>query len=569
MDAIIEDKFLSILQANNILIHSEDYERLAVRFDSGSAEFVEALIRENLVAHHKACKLWADSLAVAYVDPLSSLVMPEALEKIPHDIASKTGALPLYRIDTHLTVALSDPFNESTMRRLEGISGLKVSPVFALPCEIRDAIEVHYSSEVSIQESIEALEKTEGLLVSELSPSDLANMGESRSIIKIFDSLLYLAIKERTSDIHIEPEEESTRIRLRIDGRLREVLRFSKSILKALTVRAKILCGVNVSDTRFPQDGRFTISLGTNKVSFRVSFIPTIDGEKIVIRILAPSGKKDFLTLDQMLISQSVLNPFKRLIKSPNGIIFVTGPTGSGKTTTLYAALQEINGSNVNISTIEDPVEMRLEGLVQSQVNNHIDLSFARLLRSLLRQDPDIILVGEIRDLETAKIATEAALTGHLVFSTLHSNNAIQSIVRLVEIGIPAYMVAPSILGVLAQRLAARICDKCKESYVPSVGLLERFFHDAEDCEVSLYRGRGCNDCRGTGYRGRIAFHELVLVTEEIRSLISDNAGLKDLTAAARNVGYKPLRYDGLKKALLGLTTIEEVEKLAGFEWAT
>ncbi len=501
---------------------------------------MEALIREKLITHERGCKLWADSLSLAYVDPISSLVMPEALDKIPQNIALKTSALPLYRINAHLTVAMSDPFNESTMRRLEGISGLRISPVFALPCQIRDAIEVHYSSEVSIQDSIVALEKTEGLLVSELSPDDLANMGESKSIIKIFNSLLYLAIKERTSDIHIEPLEETTRIRLRIDGRLREILRFSKSILKALTVRAKILCKVNISDTRFPQDGRFTISLGTNKVSFRVSFIPTIDGEKIVIRILTPSGKKDFLTLDQMLISQSVLIPFKRLTKSPNGIIFVTGPTGSGKTTTLYAALQHINGPNINICTIEDPVEMRLEGLVQSQVNSHIDLNFARLLRSLLRQDPDVILVGEIRDLETAKIATEAALTGHLVMSTLHTNNAIQAIIRLVEIGIPAYMVAPSILGVLGQRLAARICDKCKESFMPSAELLGRFFYDAEGCEVPLYQGRGCNDCRGTGYRGRVAFHELVLVTEEIRSLISDNAGLKALTEAARKVEAVP-----------------------------
>ncbi len=569
MGVIVEDKFLELLQANRILISPEDYERVAVRHDRGSPEFLEALVKENLIECSKACKLWGDSLGIAYVDPLSSLVMPEATEKIPQDIAKKTRSLPLYLVDSVLTVAMCNPFDVQTLRRLEGIARLTVSPVFALPCEILDGIELHYSSEVSIQESIAGLEKTEGLLVSELSPDDIAQMGESQSVIKIFNSLLYLAIKERTSDIHIEPEEESTRIRLRIDGRLREVLRFSRSIMKALTVRTKILCGVNVSDSRFPQDGRFSISLGPNKVSFRVSFIPTIEGEKIVIRILAATGKKDFLSLDQMLISQNVLKPFKRLIRSPNGILFVTGPTGSGKTTTLYAALQEINGPDVNISTIEDPVEVRLEGLVQSQVNNHIDLNFARLLRSLLRQDPDVILVGEIRDLETAKIATEAALTGHLVFSTLHANNAVQAIIRLVEIGIPAYMVAPSILGVLAQRLAARICEKCKESYLPSSEILNRYFHDAEGSDVPFYQGRGCNDCRGTGYRGRVAFHELVLVTEEIRSLISDNAGLKSLSEAARRVGYKPLRYDGLKKALLGLTTIEEIEKLAAFEWAT
>ncbi|MGA3006921.1 MAG: GspE/PulE family protein, partial [Opitutaceae bacterium] len=302
---------------------------------------------------------------------------------------------------------------------------------------------------------------------------------------------------------------------------------------------------------------------------FRFSSIPSQFGEKIVVRILAGTGKKSMLTLEKMMVSQSILQAFRGVIQNPNGIIFVTGPTGSGKTTTLYSALHEINDPSVNISTIEDPIEIQLAGVTQSQVNAHIDLKFPVLLRSLLRQDPDIILVGEIRDLETAKIATEAALTGHLVFATLHTNTAPQAIVRLQEIGVEPYMVAPSIIAVLAQRLAARICENCKEAYYPSRDVLSKYFLDEGLEDVPFYRGHGCARCRWTGYHGRIAFHELVIITEEIRTLITENRSAQDITRAAAKVGYKPLRYDGLKKVLLGLTTIDEIEQNTSFEWAT
>jgi type IV pilus assembly protein PilB len=285
--------------------------------------------------------------------------------------------------------------------------------------------------------------------------------------------------------------------------------------------------------------------------------------------VLAMSGRKTMLTLEKMMVSKSILDPFKQLIQNPNGIIFVTGPTGSGKTTTLYAALHEINKPDINISTIEDPIEIQLDGVTQTQVNAHIDLKFATILRALLRQDPDAILVGEIRDLETAKIATEAALTGHIVFATLHTNTAAQAIIRLMEIGVESYMVAPSVIGVLAQRLVARICESCKEPYYPSRDTLRKYFKEEGLTDVPFYRGRGCPACRGTGYKGRVAFHELVLITEEIRTLISEGRSAQEITRAAVKVGFKPLRYDGLKKVLLGLTTIEEIDQNTSFEWAT
>lgn len=561
--------FLDALDKSNVLIPDEELASLSQKHGKGTLELAEALVREGYLTRDLVCKLWSDSINTAYVDPLTTVILPEAIKKIPRDIAVKAQAIPTYILEDVLTVCMADPHDTKLVSRLEAITKHTISPVFSLPSEINDAIDVYYSNEQGIKESITALEKTEGVLISKLSPNELATMGESESVIKICEALLYLAIKERTSDIHLEPMENETRVRFRIDGRLQTILYFTKAMHQALKTRIKILCKLNIAESRFPQDGRFSIPLGTNKVAFRVSFIPAADGEKVVIRILASTNKRDFASLDQMLISQTILQPLHRLVQSPNGIIFVTGPTGSGKTTTLYAALHEINKEDVNICTIEDPIELRLPGLIQSQVNDHIDLNFSRLLRALLRQDPDVILVGEIRDLETAKIATEAALTGHLVLSTLHTNNAVQAIIRLVEIGIPAYMVAPSILGVLAQRLAARICDKCKESYFPSEEVLNRYFSDAAGQEVPFFRGSGCENCRDTGYKGRIAFHELVLVTEQIRSLISQGAELKAISDAAAKVGYMPLRYDGLKKVLLGLTTINEIEKLAAFEWAS
>jgi type IV pilus assembly protein PilB len=393
-------------------------------------------------------------------------------------------------------------------------------------------------------------------------------MSESKSIIGLCDALLYLAIKERASDIHMEPRENTTNIRFRIDGRLQHVFTIAAALHAPLKSRIKILCNLNIAESRFPQDGRFSVPLGSEQVNFRVSVIPTVFGEKLVLRILALTGKRDFRTLDQMLMSQSILQPFKHVIRNPNGMIFVTGPTGSGKSTTLYAALHEINTPQVNICTIEDPVETRMQGIIQSQVNTSIDLKFSTLLRSLLRQDPDVILVGEIRDLETAKIATEAALTGHLVFSTLHTNNAIQAVVRLIELGIEPYMVAPSILAVLSQRLAARICENCKRAYTPGEEVLRKFFHDYKEVEAPVfYEGQGCPHCRKTGYRGRIAFHEMALITDEMRSLISSGASDAALAEAAKKVGYRPLRYDGLKKVLLGFTTVQELEAHASFDW--
>ena len=565
----VNSEFLKLVRQLPNFDFENELELTGREHGPGSLAQMQTLIELKLLSKDEACRQWANSIGIAYVDVLASAIMEEAVAKIPAEIAKKAKAIGLYIIDGVLTVAMATPQSADLLRRVQQITQLTISPVFSLPCEIDDAISIHYCTEKTLTDSLADLEKDTIFNRPDLAKESLELIAESESLIRVLDEIIYYALRERASDVHIEPLESHTRIRFRIDGMMREVITFSRKLHRAVVTRLKILCSVNISESRFPQDGRFSVSIGTNKADFRFSCIPTVNGEKAVIRILAATGRRSMMTLDKMLISQPILQPLKRLMQSPNGILFVTGPTGSGKTTTLYSALHEINNPGMNISTIEDPVEIQLAGVNQSQVNSHIDLKFSTLLRAFLRQDPDVILIGEIRDLETAKIATEAALTGHLVLATLHTNTAAQAVVRLMEIGVESYMVAPSVIGVLAQRLAARICEKCKEAYYPPRETLLRYFQEEGLTDVPFYRGRGCPHCRGTGYRGRVAFHELVLITEEIRQLITERKSAQEITRAAAKIGFRPLRYDGLRKVLLGLTTIEEIEQNTSSEWAT
>lgn len=548
-------------------VPSETNRVLDEIIEEGGLERLEDGIRRDVFSRDMACQAWANHIGAAYVDPLQSVSTPEALAAIPEEVARRLNVLGLHVMEEVVTVVMSDPTDAENLRRLSAISGMRVSPSFALPSEISDALNIRYASKDIVQDSIAEFEAKHGVISRTLSDLQVAELADAAPVIKIVDSLIHLAIREQASDIHIEPQEGYSRVRFRVDGRLRTVVNISNKIHPALVARLKILSRLSIEESRFPQDGKFSIPFGTSKADFRSSFFPSAFGNKVVIRILASTGRKAIMSLDDMMVSQSILKPYRRIAHNPNGIVFITGPTGSGKTTTLYATLQELNRPEVNISTIEDPVEIQMEGLTQSQVNQHIDLSFARLLRSLLRQDPDIILVGEIRDRETAKIATEAALTGHLVFATLHTNNAIQAVIRLVEMGVESHMVAPSINCVLAQRLCARINEEFKEAYTPRREVIERFFHDVpEDEEPTFFRPASV--AGGKGFRGRVAIHELAIVSEEMRSLISQRAGTRELAEAARKLGYKPLRYDGMKKALLGLTTIDEVERATPVEWA-
>ncbi len=542
-------------------------ESLAGRHEN-PLDLLQAVIDGKLLLKEDACRLWGDYLNIAYVDVLASGITVQAGKQIPLEIARKVGAIGLYVIDGVLTVAMATPEDATLVRRLAQIAQVPLSPVFCLPCEIEDAISIVYATEQSITDSIAALERNALFAEPDLAVERIAELAKTDTLAHVLDEIIHFALRERATDIHIEPLEIHSRIRFRVDGTLRDILNYPKNLHRAVVSRLKILSDLNISESRFPQDGRFAVPMGTTKANFRLSVVPTVYGEKAVVRVLSSATKRSMVTLDTMLMSQRILQPFRRLIKNPNGILFVSGPTGSGKTTTLYGAIDEINSSRINIVTIEDPVEIPVHGVMQSQINSQIDLKFSTMLRAFLRQDPDVILIGEIRDTETAKIATEAALTGHLVFATLHTNTAPQAIVRLMEMGVEPYMVAPSVIGVLSQRLAARICDKCKEAYYPPREVLLKYFTEEGLTDVPFFRGRGCPHCRQTGYRGRVAFHELVVITEEIRQLITDRRSVQEITRAAFKGGYRPLRYDGLNKVLLGLTTIEEIEENCSFDLA-
>ncbi|MCF3650514.1 GspE/PulE family protein [Synoicihabitans lomoniglobus] len=562
MTPILNSEFLDEIRTLSSFDAGCDLDSLSKTVDTPAA-LIELLVRGSQVRKEEACRYLADKVGVAYVDPFSSVVTDEAREAIPAEIATKACVMPLYKLGDGLTAAMAHPEDTVLVARLSKIAKMPVSPVFALRGDILDAVQIQYCTEESIEESLASLENhalfNEDIDLDE-GGEQIARQAESEQLVEFVESIIYFSLRRDASDIHIEPHETKVIVRYRIDGILREVLEYPRKIHKSVVTRLKILANQNIAESRFPSDGRFSLMLGTTKASFRFSSIPSQYGQKVVLRVLGNTGMKSIITLDRMMMSQTVLNPFRRMIKNPSGIIFVTGPTGSGKTTTLYSTLAELNDPSINISTIEDPIEMQLEGITQSQVDSHIDLSFALMLRSLLRQDPDVILIGEIRDKETAKIATEAALTGHIVLATLHTNSAPEAIIRLEDIGVDHYMIAPSVIGVLAQRLAARICENCKEPYKPAESVLRRFFDDEVLPDVTFYRGTGCRVCNQTGYKGRVAFHELFLVNQEVRAKISDHASQREVIAAATRVGYKPLRYDGLKKVLLGLTTIDEIE---------
>lgn len=568
MDGHENKAFLEAIHTGEGSFISDDVEPLLQRCGGSTLEFMEELIDREYLSKNKACKMWADGLGVAYVNPLIAVVTPDAVQRVPVEIARKGLLVGLYVINDVLTVAMAKPTDNRLVKQLEAIANIEISPVFAPPREINHAIELYYRTQENVLEDIEQFEKEQEELLQSLTDEDLKDLASSNSLSRLLDGMIFFAVRERASDIHMEPGEDEAVVRFRIDGKLIRYYGYGKAIHRAFATRLKVLCKLNVAESRFPQDGRFSMPFGMGRADFRVSLMPSVNGTKAVIRILPGVNRQGVLGLDQMMMSGTILDSFRRVIKSPNGIIFVTGPTGSGKTTTLYATLNDLNSPDRNITTIEDPVEIRIDGITQSQVNNNIDLTFSLLLRSILRQDPDIILVGEIRDYDTAKIATEAALTGHLVLSTLHTNNAIQAILRMMEIGIEPYMVAPSIVGVMGQRLAGRVCESCKRAYFPGHEVLERYFRDIpEDREIAFSQGVGCTNCRQTGYSGRIAFHELLVVDDQMRSLITANVGQNELLRYANRLGYRSLRYDGMKKVLLGLTTIEEIEKHTVLEW--
>jgi len=541
----------------------------AAQIEAGAAAAKDDPIRlirelaERSVLHKaRLSRLWADALGVAYVNPTTVEIPTDGFEQLPVDIARQVEAVVLNSLGDSVTVGMADPLNARKIESLGKILGKSISPVFAHPDEISTVIGMYLGTEGNIATNLQSVcDQLPGLTGAReiTTAADVADLVKAKAVIELLNSIILTAYRRRASDIHFETQAETSRVRMRIDGDMQTVMELPRAVHLTLIARIKVLCQLDVSQSRLPQDGAFELNFGALNTAFRVSTLPSLHGEKAVLRVLGSPLDQSMLSLDTLGFPRSTLDAIKRVIGRPNGILIVCGPTGSGKTTTLYGCINEINQPDRNITTIEDPVEYRLPDITQHQVNAGIGLTFARVLRSIMRQDPDVILIGEIRDLETALIATEAALTGHFVLTTLHTNNALQAVTRLVEIGVDPYLVAPTTMGVLSQRLVRRICAACKESYVPTEEELAPFFTGTQGVPVTLYRGRGCAKCFGSGYKGRVGIYEFVEVSERMRELITEKQSVVLLIEEAKRVGHRSLRHDGLKKALIGWTTLAEV----------
>ncbi|BCW92821.1 MAG: type IV-A pilus assembly ATPase PilB [Thermoanaerobaculum sp.] len=495
---------------------------------------------------------------------------PAVAKLIPEDQARKHNIIAILKTGQTLTVAMADPTNIFAVDDITFSTGFKVDPVVASEEAIREAIDKVYGStrEVELkkvmedlatveEEALELLEEEE-----ELDVAELAKESTEAPVVRLVNIILTDAIKRGASDIHIEPYEKTFRVRYRIDGILQEIMTPPLRLKDAITSRIKILAKLDIAEKRLPQDGRIKLKAKvegrTRELDYRVSTVPTLFGEKVVLRLLDKENLR--LDMTKLGFEKSSLKKFEDAILKPYGMVLVTGPTGSGKTNTLYSAISRINTPEVNIMTAEDPVEFQLPGVNQVQMKESIGLNFAAALRAFLRQDPNIILVGEIRDFETAEIAIKAALTGHLVLSTLHTNDAPSTISRLMNMGIEPFLVATSVNVIAAQRLVRRICSNCKEEVeVPIQGLLSVGFSEAEAHSLKVYRGRGCDRCGNTGYKGRVGLFEVMEITEDIRELILSGATVVELRRKAIEEGMITLRQSGLHKIREGITTIEEV----------
>lgn len=538
------------------LFTAEERSSLTERFQGNDYAMMLFLVEQRPQIQSFIAKLWGDSLGLAYVDPTKTVIQHELVNKLPKKFIEEHRVIPLYAIENVVTVAMDDPNNRSLQSQVESYLDALVSPVFSLPNQIRAALEI---ARISLRVLKDQLSGKQGGAAHE--GAKIGRLAENRSMAEFVRDLFLLALNQHASDIHIEPHENSVMIRLRVDGALQEYLSLPLTLYPSLSNVVKIMAGIDIAERRRPQDGRITLKLPDRDLEFRVSCVPTIYGEKIVLRLLGQNEFSSVPGLEELSFSKPILEGIRQILGSPNGVFFVTGPTGSGKTTTLYAALKHLNRKDVNIMTIEDPVEYRLQGVNQVQVNLLSGVTFATALRSFLRQDPDVILVGEIRDLETATIASQAALTGHLVLTTIHTNNALQAVTRLIQIGVEPFLVAPSIIGVMAQRLVRRLCETCKEKYALSRQDTEKYFTWDGKSEVFFHRAKGCERCNFTGYSGRVAIHELFIIDEETRRYIARNASILDIQNYAFSAGFTTMRYDGLKKVLMGLTTIEEINR--------
>ena len=511
--------------------------------------FSKSLIELGYASSEVLLPKLAEQVGVPFVDLEDANINNNAITSIPEEICRKYTVLPIDFEDDKLIMAMTSPDNIMVIDDIQLFTGHEISPVIATKEDIESAIgHYHQMSDTVVDDMIGGEDIDE-----------IADVVEEAPIVKLVNVIISQGVEDRASDIHIEPQEHDMRVRYRIDGVLHEVMRSPKKVQSQIISRLKIMAGMDIAEVRKAQDGRAAMNIKGRGVDFRVSTLPTVYGERVVLRVL--EKEKIMLNLDDLGFLPGCLERFKKSIMNPHGSTLVTGPTGSGKSTTLYATLNVLNTESKHIITVEDPVEYRLPGINQVQVNPRAGLTFASGLRAMLRSAPDIIMIGEIRDHETAQIAVEAALTGHLVLSTLHTNTAPGAISRLTEMGVPPFLISSAIVCIQAQRLARRLCPECKEEYKPEPELLKRFNIDP-DKKNKIYRPTGCSKCNDTGYRGRVGVYEIMVISEAIEKLIIDRATTEEIKEVAIDEGMVTLREDGIEKIKMGLTSIEEIGRV-------
>jgi type IV pilus assembly protein PilB len=519
----------------------------------------------NLITEDQLVQALSEQMGMKVVELSDITITPELQTKVTESMAQLYRVVPVHFEGNRLTVATCDPQNITIQDELRSLLGYEIRTVISTESEIKKTLEKYYESDKdTINNLIDELnsdkELKKAIESAESGKHDLnvEDLADSAPVRKLLNMVLLLAIKDHASDIHFEPFEDEFRIRIKADGVLFEMVPPPRHLAFAITTRIKVMANLDIAERRMPQDGRIELTVGGHPIDLRVSVLPTLFGESVVMRVLDRSVVS--LNLAKVGFDPAMLKTFRQIIDRPNGIVLVTGPTGSGKTTTLYSALSELNTMEDKLITTEDPVEYEIEGIVQIPIDHEIGVTFAACLRAILRQDPDVILVGEIRDLETAEIAIQAALTGHMVFSTLHTNDSPSTITRLKDMGVPTFLITATVEAILAQRLVRRICVQCREEIPHPEDLLAELGLKPEDVrDKRFFRGRGCETCNNTGYKGRVGLYELMVANDTIRELIMQNASVDDLRKAAVSFGMVTLRESGLSKAYEGVTTLDEV----------
>ena len=550
-----------LLLSRELITNEQLSQALDAQHSHGHSKLLgEVLVELGFVSQQIIMELLAASYGVPFARVSPRIADPRAIESLPRDFIDSHGVLPLFCVDDVLTVAVCEPANLYLVEEAQRLSGKRVQIVASTQEDIRATLQTYLpSANVFIIDEIYEDVDVRELTVSETDAFDIGDIEEMSGqspVVKLVNYIVYQAIQDRASDIHIEPGDHACRARYRVDGRLVSKLNPPYQMHPAVVSRIKIMASMDISERRMPQDGDIHVVIDGRPVDLRISTMPGKFGEKVVIRVI--DTRNAVIPFEKMGMDAKTIEVWRSAISQPNGMCLVTGPTGSGKSTTLYSALSEICSEELNISTVENPVEAQVPGINQFQVNEKAGFTFAMALRALLRQDPDVLMVGEIRDLETATIATQAALTGHLVMSTLHTNDAISGITRLVNVGIEPYLVAAMIKAILAQRLVRKICPHCKEAYSPDQTTLTMLESAGIDpCDLLV--GQGCARCRGTGYAGRLGIYELFVPGDSLLEQIASGATLQELRVMAQACGHTTLRDDGLRKAKLGLTTVEEV----------